>query len=102
MSLFQIAQLRSVPSLMRTITALFITLALLFPREGARARVEMMHNCERLETYWRCVFYAGILPIGRCILALAAALQTRQVFGRVETEAERLQQPGQQSPANQS
>src|SRR5437870_5756551 len=45
------------PHAMRTITALFITLALLFPREGARAReitlLEMMHNCERLETYWR-------------------------------------------------
>jgi hypothetical protein len=57
MSLFQIAQLRSVPWLVRTIAALFITLALLFPGEGARAReitlLEMMHNCERLETYWR-------------------------------------------------
>jgi hypothetical protein len=45
------------------------------------------------------VFYAGSCPQDAAASLWQPPCRPRQVFGRVEADAERLQQPGQQSPA---
>jgi hypothetical protein len=56
-SIWSVMLSSSLPSAMRTITALVVMLALLFPVERAPAaettREHLKQNCEQLESYWR-------------------------------------------------